>query len=81
MQIPWGYRQANPKLVQRLTRKGYEVWGATGGKPELVRAWRDALLKHKGTGILLTAWRPCRPSNRKAFLEQIRTCGPLCKEG
>ncbi len=69
------------RLVRRLRRKGFEVWGAPGGQPELVREWRDALLKYGATGILLTAWRPCRPGNRKHFLDLIRTCGPLCKEG
>lgn len=81
VQVPWGYREARPKVVQSLRKKGFEVWGATGGKPELVRAWRDAVLRYGGTGIFLTAWRPCRPGNRKAFLDLIRTCGPLCKEG
>lgn len=81
VQVPWGYREADPELVRHLRRKGFEVWGATGGKPELVREWRDAVLRYGGTGILLTAWRPCRPGNRKSMLDQIRTCGPLCKEG
>ncbi len=81
VQVPWGYRDANPDLVRRLRRKGFDVWGATGANPELVRAWRDAVLRYGGTGILLTAWRPCRPGNRKSMIEQIRTCGPLCKKG
>lgn len=81
VQVPWGYREASPAVVRHLGRRGFEVWGATGGKPELVREWRDAVLRYGGTGILLTAWRPCRPGNRKAMLDQIRTCGPLCKEG
>lgn len=81
VQVPWGYREAHPDLVRHLRRKGFEVWGAAGSKPELVREWREALLKYGATGILLTAWRPCRPGNRKGMLEQIRICGPLCKEG
>jgi hypothetical protein len=81
VQVPWGYGDSKPDLVRRMRRQGFEVWGATGDKTELVRQWRDALLRYGGTGILLTAWRPCRPGNRKSFLEQIRTCGPLCKEG
>jgi hypothetical protein len=81
VQVPWGYREAYPDLVRRMRRKGFEVWGATGNRPALVREWRDGLLKHGATGILLTAWRPCRPGNRRSFLEQIRTCGPLCKGG
>jgi LysM repeat protein len=81
VQVPWGYREANPSLVRHLRRKGFEVWGATGGKPDLVRQWRDAVLRYGGTGIMLTFWRPCRPGNRKGMLDLIRTCGPLCKEG
>jgi hypothetical protein len=81
VQVPWGYREASPARVQYLRRKGFEVWGATGGRPELVREWRSAVLRHGGTGILLTAWRPCRPRNRKGMVNQIRTYGPLCKEG
>ena len=81
VQIPWGYREAYPDLIRHLRRKGFEVWGATGDKPELVREWRDAVQRYGGTGILLTAWCPCRPGNRKRMLGQIRTCGPLCKEG
>ena len=81
VQMPWGYREAYPDLVRHLRRRKFEVWGATGGKPELVRQWRDALLRYGGTGIVLTAWRPCRPGNRKGMLDQICTCGPLCKGG
>lgn len=81
VQVPWGYREANPELVRHLRRKGFEVWGATGGNPELVCQWRDAVLRHNGTGILLTCWRPCRAGNRKTVLNLIRTCGPLCSQG
>ncbi len=81
VQVPWGYREVEPELVRHLRRKGFDVWGATGGNPELVRQWRGAVLRYGGTGILLTCWRPCRPGNRKRMLDQIRTCGPLCKEG
>jgi hypothetical protein len=81
VQVPWGYRDVRADVVRSLKRKGFEVWGATGGNPDLVREWRDALLRQGGSGILLTAWRPCRPGNCKAMLDQIRTCGPLCAGG
>jgi hypothetical protein len=64
--------------VQRLRRRGFEVWGAPGVDPDNVRGWRDALLRYVGTGILLTRWIPCRPGNRATILSHIRTVGPIC---
>jgi len=81
VQVPWDYREVRMELVRHLLRKGFEVWGATGRDPELVRGWRDALLRYGGSGILLTCWRPCRPGNRKMMLDQIRATGPLCRKG
>lgn len=81
VQVPWGYARVKDEEVRRLRRKGFKVWGAPGGEPDNVRGWRDALLRYGGTGILLTAWRPCRPGNRSGLLKIIRELGPLCAGG
>ncbi len=81
VQIPWGYDRVKGEEVQRLRRKGFEVWGAPGSEPENVRGWRDAILRYGGTGILLTRWIPCRPGNRAALLSRIRTGGPILSGG
>jgi hypothetical protein len=76
--VPWNYRSTLPGLVRRLTRKGFQVWGAPGGRPEQVDGWRRDVLRYGGTGLLLTAWVPCQSANRGLLLERIRTCGPVC---
>ncbi len=81
VQVPWGYARVKGDEVRRLRRKGFEVWGAPGHNAESVRGWRDALLRYGGTGILLTAWTPCRPGNRSRLLKTIRKFGPLCAGG
>lgn len=77
--VLWDYWSPDPSPpLRRLRDAGFDVWGAPGGKPELVSAMRDALLKVGGGGILLTQWCPCVPVNRGKMIEFIRTCGPLC---
>ena len=78
VQVPWDYSKVQPAVIRRLARKGFDVWGAPGGTEEHVRAWRDALLRIGGKGILLTRWIPCRPGNRKGLLSMVRDLGPLC---
>ena len=78
VQVPWNYAEVQADVVRRLVRKGFDVWGAPGGSAEHVRAWRDALLRLGGTGILLTRWAPCRPGNRTRLLGLVRDLGPLC---
>ena len=81
VQIPWCYSSVLTRPVRRLARKGFEVWGAPGRDVRQVRDWRQTLLRYGGKGILLTQWIPCRPGNRKALLELIGTCGPVCRDG
>lgn len=80
LEVLWCYWDA-PKLLaqcfRRLSREGFDFWGAPGGKPEQVAAMRRLIIKHGGSGMLLTRWIACLPSNRQALLEHIRTLGPL----
>jgi hypothetical protein len=79
VQVPWEYSRPQPETIRRLTDAGFEVWGAPGRTPDLVAAWRDDLLRYGGKGLLLTFWRPCRPSNRAAMLRLLREVGPVCR--
>jgi hypothetical protein len=78
VQVVWHYRTVLTDVIRRLTRKGFHVWGAPGRDPEQVAAWRDAILRYGGTGMLLTNWAPCRPGNRKSLLSTVRDLGPVC---
>ncbi len=78
VQVVWHYRTVLTSVVRRLRRRGFEVWGAPGRDPAHVAAWRDALLRHGGTGMLLTNWVPCRPGNRRRLLGTVRSLGPVC---
>jgi hypothetical protein len=81
VQVVWHYGTVLTDVVRRLRQKGFEVWGAPGREPEKVRAWREAILRYGGTGLLLTHWIPCRPGNRTRLLRHIRTAGPVCSGG
>ncbi len=76
--VVWDYAHAQPKIVKRLVKKGFEVWGAPGRSVERVAQWRDCLLKHGGKGILLTAWIPTIKKNQSKLLRLVRELGPVC---
>jgi hypothetical protein len=76
--VLWDYPGNDPDALRRIREEGFDLWGAPGGKPELVILMRDILKSVGGTGILLTHWIPCIPSRREELLGLIRTCGPVC---
>ena len=78
VQVVWDYQSPQPEIIQRLKEEGFEVWGAPGRTRELVAAWRQDILRYGGTGLLLTPWIPCRPSNRPQFLNFLHALGPVC---
>ncbi len=75
----WDYDDWDPEGPSRIRGLGLDLWGAPGGRPELVARMRDRLLDAGGSGILLTQWTPCVPARRDALLERIRLCGPACR--
>jgi hypothetical protein len=78
IQVLWDYADWDANALRRIRDAGFDLWGAPGGKPELVARMRDRLLAVGAIGILLTQWKPCIPSQREKLLEVIRTCGPVC---
>ncbi len=76
-QVVWDYRSAQSKHVYRLTREGFEVWGAPGQDAQQVFQWKQTILHHEGKGLLMTTWIPCRLSNRSKLLQLIWTVGPI----
>lgn len=77
--VLWDYEDWDKGAsLRRIREAGFDLWGAPGGKPELVKIMRDQLLDVGGSGILLTQWIPCIPANRERILGRIRTCGPVC---
>jgi hypothetical protein len=80
VQVIWDYGRAKPKTIERiqdLVNKGFEVWMAPGRRPEDVKDWREAVIEHGGTGLLMTMWRPTHSSNRERFLNAIKEVGPI----
>jgi hypothetical protein len=45
--------------------------------PAQTTAYRDAVLRAGGKGLLMTMWTPCRPSNRRTLLSSIEAMGPI----
>jgi hypothetical protein len=77
VQLVWDYRGTEPKIFRRLKRRGFELWGAPGSKPENAARCRDALLRIGGVGAIITQWVPLRPGQRKALLRTVRSCGAV----
>lgn len=71
-----GYQEA----LERVRARGFDVWGAPGRSVELVQSMRDVLFRVRGSGIVLTKWIPCIPSNASELTDFIRSCGPVCSE-
>lgn len=80
IQILWDYSGEDPNALSRISKEGFDLWGAPGGNPNLVKQMRDNLKSIGGTGILLTHWIPCIPSRCKELLERINICGPICSK-
>jgi hypothetical protein len=80
VQVLWNYGDWDGTAFGRIREAGFDLWGAPGGKPELVARMRDRLLAAGGMGILLTNWIPCIPSRAENLLHLIRTCGPVCSQ-
>ncbi len=78
VQVVWCYDRVPEEVLPRVAKAGFELWGAPGWhQPEVTSAFRKAVLKAGGKGLLMTTWRPCRPRNRRALLEGISTMGPI----
>ena len=78
--VVWDYAQAQPKIVNRLVKKGFEVWGAPGRSAERVSEWRKSIIRCGGKGLLLTAWIPTYKETRSKLLQVIKELGPICKK-
>ncbi len=78
VQILWRYSGLPSASITRLRQRGFELWGAPGWRdPAQAMAFRDAVLRSGGTGLLMTTWMPCRPRNRRVLHEAIRKMGPI----
>lgn len=75
--IVWDYSRARPEIIRRIRDKGFSVWAAPGQDISQVIAWRKALLRYNGQGMLMTTWTACRKKNRRAILELIHKAGPV----
>ena len=77
VQVLWRYDAVPQASIKRLRKEGFALWGAPGAQSaEAVAAFREAVLRAGGTGLLMTMWIPCRPSNRRRILDTIQRLGP-----
>ena len=74
--VLWDYERAHPKIVRRVAGKGFEVWAAPGANVASVRAWRRAILREGGNGLLMTAWIKCDRAHRARLAGMVRSLGP-----
>ncbi|HUT56876.1 MAG TPA: hypothetical protein VNA25_03260, partial [Phycisphaerae bacterium] len=78
VQVLWNYHYVPTAAIRRIAKAGFELWGAPGRKDtEQVRGFCRAVRRAGGKGLMMTRWEPCRPSNRRAMIEQIRTFAPI----
>jgi hypothetical protein len=77
VQLIWDYRRVPPRHIQRLINLGFEVWGAPGWNPQHAFAWKQAILRYGGNGLIMTRWIPCQRTNRTKLLRLIGTAGPV----
>jgi hypothetical protein len=78
VQVLWNYHSVPADAVKRIREEAFELWGAPGSyNPEQTVAFRDAVLRHGGTGLLMTSWSGCTEDNRGWLLERIRAMGPI----
>jgi len=76
VQLHWRYDRCPTQDLRRIAKQGFELWGAPGGTPERVKAFRDAVVRLGGKGLVMTAWIPCTQENRERLVERIKMLGP-----
>ena len=75
VQAVWDYAQVRPEIVRRLRRRRFTVWAGPGRTAALIQGWLDALIRHGGSGVIMTTWTACRPANRIRLVEPIDLFG------
>ncbi len=78
VQILWDYHGLPEESAARICEEGFELWGAPGaGDAAQATAFRDAVCRHGGKGLLMTAWTHCDSSTRDWLLERVHQMGPI----
>ena len=77
VQVVWDYEHARPSVLKRILDEGFEAWVAPGQKTIQVLRWEKFVIKYGAKGLIMTAWKPCRPCNRSRMLNLIRMVGPV----
>ncbi len=78
VQVLWRYDAVPDASIKRLRKEGFELWGAPGSRStEGAAAFRDAVFRAGGKGLLMTMWIPCRAGSRRRILEAIHLMGPI----
>jgi hypothetical protein len=78
VEVVWCYDRVPEDAIRRVGKAGFELWGAPGWRqPSTTAAFRSAVARAGGKGLLMTTWMPCRPRNRRVLLESISMMGPI----
>jgi len=76
--VLWQYSRAPVSDIKRIVGAGLPLWGAPGRlDPAATIAFRDAVVRAGGKGLLMSTWMPLRAGNRKTLLSDIRAMGPI----
>jgi len=77
VQVLWRYDAVPAASIKRIRKLGFELWGAPGSRDAAgAAAFREAVLRAGGNGLLMTMWSPCRRPNRRRLLDAIHRMGP-----
>lgn len=74
----WGYEGVgDTETISRIASKGFEIWGAPGERPEVIRQWRENHCKNSCDGIVMTKWVPCTPQHELEIISMIQSKSDL----
>jgi len=78
LHVLWQYSRAPVSDIKRIVGAGLPLWSAPG-RSDLAAAiaFRDAVARAGGKGLLISTWMPLRAGNRKTLLSDIRAMGPI----
>ncbi|MFA6717275.1 MAG: family 20 glycosylhydrolase [Victivallales bacterium] len=78
IRIIWRYSGNLPeKTLVNSVQKGFDFWGAPGLETENILAWKQAVLRYGGKGMIMTKWVKCVKENEKEILRLILDKGKL----
>jgi hypothetical protein len=71
IQIVWQYSEVDVEILERLIKKGFEVWLAPANNSDLIYQWKSKCSDCE-LGVVFTLWKPVNKNNRELYENKFK---------